>query len=109
MKNLLRVSSVVKEVLTDIPETRNSDYFLYLKVLERFAAKQGAPNPKNLTVEYFFRNAKRLKFPYFETVRRTRQRIQERCPELQAKPEIREVREAKEEVFYNYAIGGAVE
>lgn len=109
MKNLLRVSSVVKEVLTDIPETRNSDYFLYLKVLERYAAEQGSPNPKDLTVAYFLCNAKKLKFPYFETVRRARQKIQERCPELQACTEIREVREAKEEVFYNYAIGGAVE
>lgn len=106
MKNLLRVSRVVKEVLTDIPDTRNSDSYLYLKVLERFAVNV---NLKEMTVPYFLCNIKKLKFPYFETVRRARQKIQERCPELQANAEIREVRDAKEEVFHNYAIGEAVE
>lgn len=106
MKNLLRVSRVVKEVLTDIPDTRNSDSYLYLKVLERFA---GEYDLRSMTVPYFLCNIKKLKFPYFETVRRARQKIQERCPELQAKSEIQVVREAKEEVFHNYAIGEVVE
>ncbi len=106
MKNLMKVSKVVKEVLTDIPDTRNSDSYLYLKVLERFA---GGRDLNTITVPYFLCNIKKLKFPYFETVKRARQKIQERHPELQACSEVKEVREAKEEVFYNYAIGEAVE
>jgi hypothetical protein len=106
MKNLLKVSKVVKEVLTEIPKTRNSDSYLYLKVLERFDNKDILDS---ISVPFFLCNIKRLKFPCFETVRRARQKIQEKCPELQANKEIREVRDAKEEVFHNYAIGEAVE
>ena len=109
MKNLYKVSSVVKAVLTDIPQTRNSDHYLYLKVLERIAELKGSPAPTNLAIGHFLVYTKKLGYPYFETVRRARQKVQEKHPELQADEEIREVRDAKEEVFHYYAIGEAVE
>lgn len=100
---LIVVSEVVKGVLIKYPETRNSDYYLYLKVLERTAELNGSPNPKNLTLEYFLCHAKELNFPYFETVRRTRQKIQESIPELKAVPAVEKVRAEKEKAFRQYA------
>ncbi|MBR3592175.1 MAG: hypothetical protein IKL46_04925 [Clostridia bacterium] len=105
MNGLIKVSHIVKEVLTDIPDTRNSDSYLYLKVLERVAAKQETPiNLKEMTVDYFLCNVKQLHFPYFETVRRARQKIQAEHPELKAKAEVEKVRAEKEEVFKAFAV-----
>ncbi len=105
MSKLITIANLVKDILTDIPETRNSDYYLYLKVLERTAEINGAPKPKDLTVSYFLRNAKKLKFPYFETVRRARQKIQEEIPELKSVPCVAKVKAEKEKAFREFARG----
>ena len=105
MSKLITIANLVKDILIDVPETRNSDYFLYLNVLERTAKQNGTPEPKDLTVSYFLTNAKRLKFPYFETVRRARQKIQEDFPELKSVPAVAKVKAAKEEVFKQFARG----
>ena len=105
MSKLITISNLVKDILIDVPETRNSDYFLYLKVLERTAELNGSPKPKDLTVSYFLCNAKKLKFPYFETVRRARQKVQEENPELKSVPEVARVKAAKEKVFREFARG----
>ena len=105
MNGLIRVSKIVKEVLTDIPDTRNSDSYLYLKLLERVAQTQETPiDLKEMTVEYFLSNVKQLHFPYFETVSRARRKVQEEHPELKAKAEVEKVRAEKEEVFKAFAV-----
>lgn len=105
MNGLLKISNLVKEILTDIPDTRNSDSYLYLKVLERVAEKSETPlDLKKISVPYFLCNVKKLNCPYFETVSRTRRKIQEHHPELQGKPEVETVRNTKEKVFKGYAL-----
>lgn len=105
MSKLITIANLVKEILINVPETRNSDYYLYLKVLERTAEINGAPKPKDLTVSFFLRNAKRLKFPYFETVRRARQKVQEDNPELKSVPAVAKVKAEKEKAFRDFARG----
>ncbi len=109
MKKLLRTSNLVKDILTEIPATRNSDSLLYLKVIERIAAQSDQPiDLTQLTVPYFLCNIKKLNFPYFETVRRTRQKVQEQHPELKSSAEVEAVKAEKEKVYRAYALGGGV-
>ena len=104
MNGLIKTSKLVKEILTDIPDTRNSDSYLYLKVLERVAAKLEKPiNLQDISVPYFLCNIKKLKFPYFETVRRARQKVQADHPELKGCAEVEAVRDEKEKVFEAFA------
>lgn len=107
MKKLLRTSNLVKEILTEIPATRNSDSLLYLKVIERIATQSDQPiDLTQISVPYFLCNIKRLNFPYFETVRRARQKVQENHPELKSSVEVEAVKAQKEKAFRAYALGG---
>lgn len=109
MKKLIQISNLVKDILTEIPATRNSDSFLYLKVLERIAAKSDQPiDLTQLTVPYFLCNIQNLNFPYFETVRRSRQKVQEKHPELKSTAEVEAVKAEKEKAFRAYALGGDI-
>ena len=105
----MRTSNLVKDILTEKPATRNSDSLLYLKVIEKIAAQSEHPiDLTQLTVPYFLCNIKKLKFPYFETVRRARQKIQEKHPELRSTAEVESVKAEKEKVFRAYALGGEI-
>ena len=107
MKKLLKTSNLVKEILTEIPATRNSDSLLYLKVIERIATLSDQPiDLTQLSVPYFLCNIKKLNFPYFETVRRARQKVQENHPELKSSAEVEAVKVQKEKAFRAYALGG---
>lgn len=102
MKQLLKVNKIVKQILTDIPATRNSDSYLYLKVLEK-TAEMHEFELENMSVTFFLNNVKQLKCPYFETVRRARQKIQAECPELRSSKAVQDVKDSKEKVYRAYA------
>lgn len=104
MKRLFIIEKIVKEVLTDIPDTRNSDDYLYLKVLERVAKSQDMTvNLNTLSVPYFLCNVKKLNFPYYSSVARARRKIKATHPELRGTAEVEAVRSEKETVFREYA------
>lgn len=98
MEEIKNTAKIVKEVLTDYPETRNSDMALYLEVCRKV-------NPEALTLPFWsvVSALKLYKLPNFETVRRTRQKIQASCPELSGNEEVTAGRAAMEEVFREYA------
>ena len=77
MDNLMTTTEMVKELLQTRPETRNSDDILYYHVCAKI-------NP--ICVNYPFcqiiQNRKSYGLPAFESVRRTRQKIQHDHPEL---------------------------
>ncbi|MBP3427149.1 MAG: hypothetical protein J6M47_02670 [Clostridia bacterium] len=50
MDNLKATAHIVKHVLEEDKRTRNSDSFLYLKVLEYIAERSDCPDLKSLTV-----------------------------------------------------------
>ena len=104
MKRLFVIEKLVKEVLTDIPDTRNSDDYLYLKVLERVDIMQGMTlNLSNMPVSYFLCNVKKLNFPYYASVARARRKIKAAHPELRGTEKVEAVRSEKEKVFREYA------
>lgn len=103
MQKILNTAKLVKLALTVCPETRNSDSFLYLKVIEQQAIDKGM-NIWNIPLPHFLENYQKWGFAPFETVRRTRQKLQAAFPELASTDEVAALRDEREEVFHQYAI-----
>ena len=95
MTNLKSTASLVRNILEEDERARNSDSFLYLKVLDQISEKNGVCIDE-ITVPMFLLSMKELGFPCFETVRRSRQLVQERSPELAANERVNAFRNAKE-------------
>ena len=102
MQKILNTAKIVKLALTVCPETRNSDSFLYLKVIE-FQAAQKNMDIRNIPLPHFLENFQKWGFAPFETVRRTRQKLQAEFPELASTETVAEKRSEREEVFREYA------
>ncbi len=102
MNDFKRITQIVKAVLEQYPQTRNSDSFLYLKVLHIIGRNKGI-NTNNMSVEEFLLWHNKLGFPGFETVRRTRQKIQAANPELAACEKVNIMRLENEKEFRNFA------
>lgn len=101
---LMTTTNLVKRLLTEDPQTRNSDSYLYLKVLEHISMQKGI-NLQGLTVPHFLVSMNVLGLPCFETVRRSRQKIQMEHPELKGCRAVQEARADNEQVFRDYARG----
>lgn len=100
MSKIKKVEHVVERILRANEDSRKSDDILYLNVCTNFNAD--APS---MTLEEFLSNRKSVGCPNFETVRRTRQKVFEKHPEL--KPaKITKLREEMIEVFVDYALNG---
>lgn len=82
-KQLRNSKAIIHKILTEKPECRNSDSFLYLAVLEEYAKRDESPiSLYSMSVHYFLLHMQEHGFPPFETVRRNRQKIQQEYPEL---------------------------
>lgn len=76
-KELKTTSELVKSILETVPETRNSDNFLYYMICYEIHQKT-----LGLPFGYVLLSMKDFNLPNFETVRRSRQKIQQQFPEL---------------------------
>ena len=95
-------SDLVHEILKAEPICRNSDNVLYLRVLQTIG-KQNGIDINKMSVPTLFYNMGSLKLPAFETVRRTRQKVQECNPELRATDTVEAYRTVLEEEYKDYA------
>lgn len=87
--------TLVKKILEDYPETRDrADNILYIKVVETI--NREALNRPFVEV---MNNLETLDIPPFETVRRTRQKLQQEIPELRACDKVQDYRTCREEEF----------
>lgn len=98
---------IVKTILEQDQRARNSDSFLYMKVLKHLDETFGS-NLSRMTVDCFLVNMGSLKAPSFETVRRTRQKLQAEFPELSANKKVTEHRAENEEAFRDFAREGGL-
>ena len=98
--NIQSTQKIVEEVLNEKPETRESDGALIVEVLRSI-------NPE-IVKEPFYKVVPMCsetgEYPPFETIRRTRQKIQERNPHLRASKEVESYRAYKEHKFFDFAI-----
>lgn len=101
---LINTTRIVKKLLEDDPKTRNSDSYLYLKVLG-VVEREKNTNVNHVTVKTFLANMISWGFPPFESVRRARQKLQRANPELAASAEVQAARKENEEVVREYAVG----
>lgn len=106
-KELKTTKGLVKAILTDIPQTRNSDSLLYLKVLQRIAGENDI-NLEKISVPAFLVKLSDSPFPCFESVRRSRQQLQRELPELSADETVQEFRGQNEVEFREFARGCVV-
>ena len=74
-KEIRETHKLVKEILEQDPKTRNSDDILYLAIVKKLC-------PATISVSGLFTNRAFYNVPPYETVRRTRQRLQAELPEL---------------------------
>lgn len=104
MYDLKNTTALVKSILENSERCRNSDSFLYFKVVQILGAHNNV-NIDEISVPLFMLNMKRLGFPPFESVRRARQKLQKRHPELTACKAVADQRSENEAMFREYAKG----
>ena len=104
MVDLKNTTALVKSILEQDKQCRNSDSFLYLKVLSA-AAKQKGIDLEKMTVPYFLLNLHGAGLPPFESVRRARQKLQATYPELAACERVEGFRMENEAQYRAYAGG----
>lgn len=95
---LKNTTSLVKHILRSCPDTRNSDDLLFIKVCESIN-----PLAINLSFNTVLLNRKEWGLPAFESVRRTRQKVQAEYPELAGNSTVEGHRKVNEQVFKEYA------
>lgn len=100
--NLRTTKALVKTILEEDQEARNSDNYLYLKVLEYIATQSGY-NLHSFRVPFFLQHMAEYGFPPFESVRRARQKAQAEFPKLAASKEVVEQRADNEKIYKNFA------
>lgn len=98
-KDLIRLEDRVKEILEKDELARKDDCYLFLKVLEITH-----PNEVGKTFRDVLLNAKKNKIN-FESIRRCRQKVQEKHPELKDN-KTAEARFEEQNEYQRFAIGG---
>ena len=104
MQDLQTTKKLVLDVLVNNPQARNSDNYLYYIICKGQLEKQGL-DIKKTTLAAALLDRERYALPPFETVRRTRQKAQEKNPALAAVPEVEAARDELEEEYREFARG----
>ena len=107
LKQQLNNTKVIVETILETDyKARCSDSYLYLRVIRVLAIGTGIDLNK-ISVPYFLENMQNMNFPAFETVRRTRQKLQAENPALSANDFTTEKRAENEAVYSAFAKEGA--
>ena len=100
MKDLKTIESRVRAILSKNKEARDDDMILYLMYCNHY----GEVRVGELPFEMVMNNYKVFHIPCFESVRRTRQKIQASAPELGCSPNVRRARSQYQGKFKAYAV-----
>ena len=98
MKRLYDVSKETEALLEAHPDTRDSDDVLYFRFIRSIKP--------DLTIHDVFMNRENFGLPPYESVRRTRQKIQEKRPELRGSKRVQQLRKEREEEYLEFVING---
>lgn len=99
MSRCSKVEPIVKKVLIEKPYTRDDDFLLIYEVYKEYL-----PNLDNMNFKDIMLNHKYYNLPYFESVRRTRPKLQNKFPELLSSTNVQEGRNNLEYDYKLYAI-----
>ena len=98
VKNLKTIEEKVRAVLEQDEDARNDDMTLYLRVCNAYVKGAGTLPLETIMLQY-----RLLCLPNFESVGRTRRKLQAECPELLGSLEARKCRSAQENAYRQYA------
>lgn len=98
MRNLKTIEGKVKAILQKDEEARNDDMLLYLKVCNSCLKNTGAMPFAEVMAQY-----KNLGLPNFESVGRTRRKLQAKYPELAGNVRVKKLRKTREQAYRQYA------
>ena len=104
MTDLKNTTALVRSILERDSQCRNSDSLLYMRVLATVGNQKGL-DINAMSVPYFLLNLHGTEFPPFESVRRARQKVQAKYPELAASDKVNRFRAENEAEFRAYAAG----
>lgn len=99
MSKCAKVEPIVKKVLTEKPYTREDDFMLVYEVYKEFL-----PSIDTMSFQEIMINHKEYGLPYFESVRRTRPKLQNKFPELLPSEETQKGRKLEEADYRSYAL-----
>ena len=101
MNQLEKIEDRVLSVLESNTQSRSDDRVLYLLVCNSYSNNE---NPiGKMPFEVVMKHNRELKLPHFESVRRTRQKIQATHPELGCLTEYRRNRKKMQKLYTDYA------
>ena len=89
MSKCWKVQPIVKKVLEENFDTRSDDFMLVYEVYKVFLN-----NIDNVGFKDIMLNHKEYNLPYFESIRRTRQKLQSKFPELLPPESVRQGRKS---------------
>lgn len=98
MSKLKRVEPVVKEVLEQNEESRSDDFLLITEVYYKLK-----PECIEMPFSVVMLGHKYLNLPYFESIRRTRQKLQAKYKELRPSEKVQEARTNKQSEYIEYS------
>jgi len=96
-KELNQTLDIVKDTLSHYPAARDSDMYLYHIITLRLN-----PTAARMPFGDVILRLEELGLPCFETVRRTRQKVQSEHPELKGSVKIRSIRSVNEEIYKEF-------
>ena len=102
VESIRNTAELVRAALEYNTKARNSDTYLYYIICKGLLKAKGVDINKISLKDGLLRR-KEYNLPNFETVRRTRQKIQQNNPELAGTEETEVMRTIREEQFKNYA------
>ena len=104
MNELKTTTKLVKSILEEDKQARNNDGYLYFRVLDVCGKRDGIDYIA-MTVQEFLPYVNSMNVPNSETVRRTRQKVQQHHPDLAACDKVKGLRMIQESEFRHYARG----
>ena len=96
-KKLLKLEDIVKPILEESNASRNDDFYLYYKVLEKLN-----PAVNDFTLSTVLISHNDLNMPSYESVSRVRRKLQSKYPEL-ASERVKKRRMKEIETYKEYA------
>ena len=102
MKDLNSTKALVKFVLENFEKARNNDNYCYYVVCQTVAMRYDL-NLERISVTDFFLSSQTSIFPPFESVRRSRQKVQEENPHLAPCKRVRRKRAELEKAYREFA------
>ena len=101
-KRIEDTASIVKLILQDNEEARNSDDVLFANYI-MFAGNKKGEDVSKISILNYLATHNELDIPSFESIARARRKIQELYPELRSSARIEALREVNEAEFREFS------